>query len=653
MCGFAGFMSNSAVKFDTSKIIEDMIKTIHHRGPDDDGTWSDSSGSIFFGFKRLAILDLSIAGHQPMESFDERFTIVFNGEIYNHHELRGKLKSSLPNNFEWISNSDTETLLTAFSVWGIKETLRATVGMFALALWDQKFKKLILARDRMGEKPLYFGNVDRSFVFASELKAIKAFPNFNNSISKNSLKEFLKYNYIPAPHSIYENIYKLMPGSYATIHQDGSFHHDYFWSVNETFKQGSLNMFSSSAEAIEQIEENLSESISLQMLADVPLGAFLSGGVDSSTIVALMQEKSINPIKTFTIAFEDDNYNEAPFAKEIANHLETDHHEILVTDAEVQDVIPKLSSMYDEPFADSSQIPTHLVCKAARKNVTVALSGDAADELFGGYNRYTWTPRIWKKVSWMPFKLRRIIGKLIKVTPSILFDFLGGLVNILLPKRKKIMRFSDKFHKMAARLETSKNLSDFCHHLALIWQNPEEVINMTNFNGINQTLQNTDNDFIATDDVSQMMYDDLITYLPDDILCKVDRAAMSVSLETRVPFLDHRIIETSARIPIEMKIQNNKGKWILREILNKYVPSRLIDRPKAGFAVPIGDWIKGPLKKWAEALIEPNRLINEGYLNPEPIQKIWKEHLSGEYDWTPRLWGILMFQSWLEKTKKD
>lgn len=653
MCGFAGFFPESDFKFDATKSINGMIDAIHHRGPDDQGVWSDSSGKIFLGHKRLSILDLSEAGHQPMHSFDHKYTIVFNGEIYNHLELRDRLHHELPKNFQWTGSSDTETLLTAFSKWGINNTLRDLVGMFALALWDHDKERLILARDRMGEKPLYFGHVNNSFVFASELKALKAFPDFSNAVSKNSLKEFLKYNYIPAPLSIYENIFKLMPGSYAVISDNDSFTHDYFWSVSAAFKEGAQNPFLNSAEAIDLVEKSLTQSISSQMLADVPLGAFLSGGVDSSTIVALMQKESKDPIKTFTIAFEDDQFNEAPFAKDVAEYLGTDHQEILVTDHEVKEVIPKLSRMYDEPFADSSQIPTYLVCKAARKYVTVALSGDAADELFGGYNRYTWTPRIWNTISWIPFSIRRLIGKSIKLVPANFLDFVGNLVNILLPTNRKILRFSDKLHKMSFRLETSKTLADFCQHFALIWQNPNEVMNMENFKEVNHSLQIKDNNFSSSNEVSQMMFDDLITYLPDDILCKVDRAAMSVSLETRVPFLDHRVIELSSRVPIEMKIKENKGKWILKEILKKYVPSSLIDRPKAGFAIPVGQWIRGPLKKWAEDLIEPQRLTREGYFNPVPIQKIWQEHLSGEYDWTPRLWGILMFQSWLEDNIKD
>ena len=653
MCGFAGFVLDHKPNFDSNNVLQNMIDVIGHRGPDDEGIWHDSTESVFLGHKRLAIMDLSDAGHQPMDSYDRKLTIAFNGEIYNHLELRYKLKKCLPNNFCWRGGSDTETLITAISLWGVEEALNSSIGMFAFALWDHQKQELILARDRMGEKPLYFGRVNGAFAFASELKSIAAYPGFNMSVSKTSLRDYLKYNYIPAPASIYEDIYKLMPGSYAVFSKSHPIKFKTYWSSKKVFLSGGENQFHDTSKALSSLENYLNEAISSQMVADVPLGAFLSGGIDSSMIAALMQRQSKEPIKTFTIAFQDSFFNEAPFAKEVANHLGTDHHEILVTDKEVKEVIPKLGKMYDEPFADSSQIPTHLVCKAARQAVTVALSGDAADELFGGYNRYTWTPSIWKKFSWIPFPLRKILGFLIRAMPHQILDLLGILFNIALPKNKKIHRFSDKLHKMAARLETSKTLDDFCHHLALVWQNPEEIINMRNYSAKHsEDEQSIDSALKLNDEISQMMYDDMLTYLPDDILCKVDRAAMSVSLETRVPFLDHRLVELSSRIPINMKIREGEGKWILREILYKYIPKKLIDRPKAGFAIPIGEWIRGPLREWADNLLAPDKIMAQGYFHSEPIQKIWKEHLSGDYDWTPRLWGILMFQSWLEENIK-
>ena len=650
MCGFAGFMPSQELKPKSSLIIKEMIEAIHHRGPDGSGTWQATDGTISLGHKRLAIVDLSNAGHQPMQSYDNHFTIVFNGEIYNHLELREKLSISLNKNFLWQGSSDTETLLTAITEWGLEAALKSSVGMFAFALWDHKDEKLILARDRMGEKPLYFGKTNDSFIFSSELKSITQFPNFNNQVSKRGLREYLKYNYIPAPWSIYDGIFKLIPGSYAIVTKDHQIKFKNFWSIEDIFSKGKKESFKNYNEAVQSIEKSLNEAISLQMMADVPLGAFLSGGIDSSTIAAIMQSQSNDPIKTFTIAFENPSYNEAPFAREIAKYLGTDHQEILVTDNEAKEIIPKLSTMYDEPFADSSQIPTHLVCKAARQHVTVALSGDAADELFGGYNRYTWTPIIWSKFSWMPFIIRRILGKIIQFVPPSLVNLFEDWVNLLLPEKKKMKRSSDKFHKIGSSLEFSKTLNEFCHHFALVWQNPDEIINMKNSEDIYSDLsQNKTQNYIAQDEISQMMFDDLISYLPDDILCKVDRAAMSVSLETRVPFLDHRLVEISSRVPLSMKIRSSQGKYILREILYKHIPPELIDRPKAGFAIPVGDWIKGPLREWAEKLLDPIRIKNEGFFNVQQIQKMWRQHQSGKHDWTSKLWGILIFQSWLEK----
>ena len=650
MCGFAGFMPSQELKPKSSLIIKEMIEAIHHRGPDGSGTWQATDGTISLGHKRLAIVDLSNAGHQPMQSYDNHFTIVFNGEIYNHLELREKLSTSLNKNFLWQGSSDTETLLTAITEWGLEAALKSSVGMFAFALWDHKDEKLILARDRMGEKPLYFGKTNDSFIFSSELKSITQFPNFNNQVSKRGLREYLKYNYIPAPWSIYDGIFKLLPGSYAIVTKDHQIKFKNFWSIEDIFSKGKKEPFKNYDEAVQSIEKSLTEAISLQMLADVPLGAFLSGGIDSSTIAAIMQSQSNDPIKTFTIAFEDPSYNEAPFAREIAKYLGTDHQEVLVTDKEAKKIIPKLSTMYDEPFADSSQIPTHLVCKAARQHVTVALSGDAADELFGGYNRYTWTPIIWSKFSWMPFMMRRILGKIIQFVPPSLVNLFEGWVNLLLPEKKKMKRSSDKFHKIGSSLEFSKTLNEFCHRFALVWQNPDEIINMKNSEDIySDSSQNKNQNYIAQDEISQMMFDDLISYLPDDILCKVDRAAMSVSLETRVPFLDHRLVEISSRVPLSMKIRSSQGKYILREILYKHIPPELMDRPKAGFAIPVGDWIKGPLREWAEKLLDPIRIKNEGFFNVQKIQKMWRQHQSGKHDWTTKLWGILIFQSWLEK----
>jgi asparagine synthase (glutamine-hydrolysing) len=576
----------------------------------------------------------------------------------------------------WRGHSDTETLLAACEAWGVEETLKKTVGMFAIALWDAQTRTLHLARDRFGEKPLYYGWVgsgsNAAFVFGSELKALRAYPGFTNPVSREALALYMRFTYVPAPHSIYQNIFKLEPGCVLSFNAavppsagalltapaqplrppatQGAVSLQRWWSLADVVQAGVQSQFTDEAQALAALEQRLKDAVRLQSLADVPLGAFLSGGVDSSTIVALMQQQSGQAIKTFTVGFEEAGFDESPHARAVARHLGTDHSELFVTAAEAQGVIPQLPAMYDEPFADSSQIPTHLVCKAARQQVTVALSGDAGDELFGGYNRYFWGPRIWNRLAWLPYPARQALGAAIRAVPVAGWDALSLPLNAMLPSAQGIARAGDKAHKLAARLTGVRDLDDLYRSLVSEWQDPAQVVKGGGA-PIHVPLSLIDDPLPAdgaNQDQLRMMYRDSTTYLPDDILCKVDRAAMAISLETRVPFLDHRVAELAWQLPLHMKIRGNEGKWALRQVLYKYVPRELIDRPKAGFGIPIGQWLRGPLRDWAETLLAENRLQTEGYFYPAPIRIKWAEHLSGQRDHTASLWAVLMFQAWLE-----
>jgi len=702
MCGFSGFLTKDAsVLIRPELVATGMALAIKHRGPDDAGAWSDASAGIALGFQRLSILDLSSAGHQPMSSATGRFVMAFNGEIYNHAELRELLRLSKLGKtaLSWRGHSDSETLLACFEAWGLEETLQKTVGMFAIALWDTQTRTLHLARDRFGEKPLYYGWVSTAstaataFVFGSELKALRAYPGFANSVSREALALYMRFAYVPAPYSIYQNIYKLEPGSILSINTDfsanintalsqasnllkaadvltaplaplrppaelGGLRMQRWWSLAEIVEKGVQHRIRSEEEAIETLEQRLIDAVRVQSLADVPLGAFLSGGVDSSCIVALMQAQSSRPVKTFTVGFEEAGFDETPHARAVAHHLGTEHNEFFVSARQAQEVIAELPAIYDEPFADSSQIPTHLVCKAARQQVTVALSGDAGDELFGGYNRYFWGPRIWSRLAWMPYPARQVLGAAIKALPTGGWDALSRPMNALLPASKNFARAGDRAHKLAVRLGGVHNLDDLYNSLVSEWQDPAQVVKGNGWEiGVNlQVPVSMLSDQLPAVGAEQhqlrMMYRDTMTYLPDDILCKVDRAAMATSLETRVPFLDHRVAELAWRLPLNMKIRDGLGKWALRQVLYKYVPKELIDRPKAGFAIPVGQWLRGPLRDWAEALLDEKRLELEGYFYPKPIRDKWLQHLTGRYDHTPSLWAVLMFQSWLESSSQ-
>lgn len=645
MCGIVGLVNRRAELLNP-QVAALMAHAIAHRGPDDSGVWADHKAGIALAHRRLSVLELSPAGHQPMHSKCGRYVLIFNGEIYNHLELRSKLNSNY-----WNGGSDTETLVEAIAHWGVSKSLDSAVGMFAFALWDRQAEVLTLARDRFGEKPLYYGwqgyGDSAVFLFGSELKALKVHPVFQKKINRDALALFLRHNYIPAPYSIYEGISKLEPGHVLTLKSadltDGKLPQSKpYWSVVDSARDGVSNQWhGSEEEAIDTLDGLLRHSIKQQMLSDVPLGAFLSGGIDSSTVVAIMQSESSRRVKTFSIGFHEDGYNEAAYAKRVAEHLGTDHEELYVTAQEAMSVIPSLPTIYDEPFADSSQIPTFIVSTLAKGSVTVALTGDAGDELFCGYNRYHVAGRLWSHLSPIPVQFRSFGSKILK---SFSVDSWNRFSKVI-PGNFGGINFGEKVHKGASVLN-SCSLEDLYIRLVSHWGDPAAVVLSGNepptvLNGRRPNLS-------GLDGLQQMMVLDSLTYLPDDILVKVDRAAMGVSLETRVPFLDHRVVEFSWRLPQNLKLRDGHGKWILRQVLNKYVPKNLVERPKMGFGVPIGAWLRGPLREWAESLINESRLRQEGYFHPKLIRNKWNEHLSGKANWDYHLWDILMFQSWLE-----
>ncbi|MBO9480328.1 asparagine synthase (glutamine-hydrolyzing) [Salinisphaera sp. G21_0] len=649
MCGIAGFIGYQNLHRDSiPSVLQHMGDAIHHRGPDDTGWWCDNQAQVGLVHQRLSILDLSSAGHQPMVSDSSRFVIVFNGEIYNHLELRLELDSlASGKSTAWRGHSDTETLLAGIDAWGLEATLRRTVGMFALALWDKNERSLYLARDRMGEKPLYFGWQQGVFLFGSELKALKAHPAFKAEIDRGAIALQMRHNYIPAPYSIYSGINKLQPGYCVKVTSSEKCRQSEpwpYWSFQKAVEYGRFNPFTGNEiEAVNELDTLLRSAVAQQMIADVSLGAFLSGGVDSSTIVALMQSQSSRPVKTFTVGFNEASYNEAVHAKAVAEYLGTEHTELYVTPQQTLDVIPRLPALYDEPFSDSSQVPTFLVSEMTRRHVTVSLSGDAGDELFGGYNRYVKTQRWWESICRIPPPLRRLTGRCLKILPSCTWDQFGENIARITGNNKRWHNLGNLVSKLADVLAVSNN-SGLYRHFVTHWPDPASIV----INGVEPPTQVTQPQLHLNNILEQMMALDSLSYLPDDILCKVDRAAMGVSLETRVPMLDHRVVEFAWRLPLDMKIRDGQGKWILREVLYKYVPRELIERPKMGFSVPIDSWLRGPLRDWAESLLNEARLRQEGYFDPAPIRQKWAEHLSGRRNWQYHLWDVLMFQAWLE-----
>jgi asparagine synthase (glutamine-hydrolysing) len=649
MCGFTGYL-NAAVPINAVELLQRMGNTITHRGPDDSGIWHDNKAGIGLAHRRLSIVDLSPAGHQPMPSGSGRYVIAFNGEIYNHPILRAELETSgyAPS---WRGHSDTETLLASFDAWGIEPTVKKSIGMFAFAVWDKQTRQLTLGRDRLGEKPLYYGwqgeGEQAVFLFGSELKALRAHPAFQNTINRGAISLQLRHNYIAAPYSIYENIGKLQQGCLLTVSlQQREPKVWTYWSALQVAESGAANLFTGSKEqAVDNLEALLKDAVKQQMMADVPLGAFLSGGIDSSLIVALMQAQSAQPVKTFTIGFHEQGYNEAVDAKAIARHLGTEHTELYVTAEQAMAVIPRLPSLYDEPFSDSSQIPTFLVSQLAKQHVTVSLSGDAGDELFCGYNRYVRTANIWHKVALLPVPLRRLLTKgILSLSP----DSWTQLARFIpLFNSTRTINVGDKFHKVA-RVLNCKTVDEVYAHFSTHWFDSASIV----IGGFLPTkLVSELGNLKGLNDIQRMMILDALAYLPDDILVKVDRAAMGVSLETRVPFLDHRVVEFAWQLPQSMKLRDGQSKWALRQVLYRHVPKSLIDRPKMGFGVPIDQWLRHDLRDWAEALLDETRLQNEGFFHPAPIRKKWQEHLSGQRNWQYHLWDVLMFQAWLEAEK--
>ena len=645
MCGIAGFVNpNGLDEGYAQQIGSRMGASIAHRGPDDRGIWTDPLTGTVLVHRRLAILDLSAAGHQPMRSASGRYVIVYNGEIYNHNELR-HLLNSRNGTVGWQGHSDTETLLACIDAFGLEDTLKKLNGMFALAVYDHKDKGLYLARDRAGEKPIYYGTNGDKLYFASELKAIRAHPEFKPRVNRDALSAFLRHNYVPAPLSIYEGIHKLPPGSFVRL--DGKSDPVTYWSFNGLVASADTALPDHDETAsLDALDALIRDAVGLQMQADVPLGAFLSGGIDSSLIVALMQERSSRQINSFSIGFNEREFDEAPFAKAVAAHIGTHHTEFYVSGQQAIDVVPRLPSLYDEPFSDSSQIPTFLVSQMAREHVTVALSGDAGDELFGGYNRYSWAPSIWRHIAPLPMFLKRSMAAVLTALPPSTWNvFLSQLVKAL-PDRYRHLNPGDRLHKVAEILAMSSPM-DIYLHLISHWKSPDKiVIGATEPGGVRDRIQCMNPELSLEE---KMMLLDSQTYLPDDILVKVDRAAMGVSLETRVPFLDHRVIECAWRLPLHMKIRNGVGKWCLRQLLYKRVPKDLIERPKTGFGVPLERWLRTDLRDWAGDLLSPARLTEAGYFQQDEICRMWDEHQKGSRNWQYYLWDILMFESWREE----
>ena len=648
MCGLVGFLSTGFDADTGRRVLYHMADKIAHRGPDDSGIWFDENTQIGLGHRRLSILDRSEAGAQPMLSGSGRYLIAFNGEIYNHLQLRRDLGETM----SWRGHSDTETLLTGFDIWGVQLTVERTIGMFAFAVWDKQTQVLTLGRDRIGEKPLYYGWQKGHFLFGSELKALRMHPGFCTDINRDALALMMRHNTISAPYSIWNGIYKLMPGCLLTVSrqlQEPVITR--YWSGKDIIERGLKTPFLGSPdEAVKALEQILIDAIDMQMLADVPVGAFLSGGVDSSTIVALMQSRSMKPVRSFSIGFNEAQYNEAKYAKAVAHHLGTDHTELYVSASDALNVIPRLPQLYDEPFSDSSQIPTFLVSQLARQQVTVSLSGDGGDELFCGYNRYTMTHQVWNILSKLPTGLRDKLGKTILAMPPTVFNKVAASLMHILPKQYRVAAPGEKIRKGATMLG-SESIEALYLRMVSHWENPTQLV--IGARTLPSLFNDTEQMPSTLNNIEYMMAMDLFTYLPNDILTKVDRASMACSLETRVPFLDHRVVEFAWSLPLKYKLNNGVGKWALREVLYKYVPRSFIDRPKMGFGVPIDAWLRGPLREWAEDLLGERRLIEEGFFEPSLVREKWNAHLSGRSNCQYMLWDVLMFQAWLAENKRS
>jgi asparagine synthase (glutamine-hydrolysing) len=646
MCGFAGFVDPSqSGSYDLAGVVTRMADTLRHRGPDDSGVWTDADTGVALGFRRLSIIDLSQCGHQPMVSPDGRYVLVYNGEVYNSDDLRADLLAA---GCSFKGHSDTEVVLAAIATWGLRTALERFNGMFAFAVWDTQQRTLSLARDRIGIKPLYYGWNNGVFFFGSELKPLKRHPAFRGEIDRNVLALFFRHCYVPSPHCIYQDMHKLEPGVFLTLKTDHAPRHtarECYWSARETAERGLREPFRGSArDAEEHLDHLLRTSVHGRMRSDVPLGAMLSGGIDSSLVVALMQDLRTTPVQTFSIGFHEDRYNEAPYARAVADHLHTHHTELYVTPRDAMEVIPSLPTIYDEPFGDLSGIPTHLVSRLAREDVTVCLSGDGGDELFAGYNRYHYYRSIWRKMHLLPrWMSRAALRTLTAIPPRCLWPFSRPA-----SFQKRIQRLKNALSTAMVDSLFTNDPEVLYHTLFCHWRDPANIVKgaeepPTVYTDRSQWLQHRDI-------LLKMMYTDQVSYLPDDILTKVDRASMHNSLEVRVPLVgDHRVVEFSWSLPRRLRTRGAAGKWLLRKLLYRHVPRNLVDRPKMGFGVPMEDWLRGPLRDWAEDLLSEHRLQQEGHLDPAPIRDCWDRHLEGQQDWHYHLWDILMFQAWLQE----
>ena len=645
MCGVAGFLFTHQETDDPRDIVLRMAESLRHRGPDDGGSWVDETAGVALGHRRLSVIDLSADGRQPMISHGGRYVLSYNGEIYNFLELRDELTRE---GVRFKGGSDTEVLLAAVETWRLETVIERFVGMFAFALWDRAEKTLHLARDRMGEKPLYYGWCGKSFLFGSELKSLRAHPDWKGEISADALALYMKLGCVPGPYSIYRGIHKLPPASILSLSTSAPPGHlpepRTYWRAEDTVKRASVDRRAlSDDEALDQLEEVLKRSVRQMLRSDAPLGAFLSGGVDSSTVAALMKAESGVPVRTFSIGFHEKGYDETHHAREMVRHLQTDHTELYAGPREALEVIPHLPRLYDEPFADPSQIPTHLLCDLTREHVTVALSGDGGDELFGGYNRYFWAPRIWKWSNRLPEGVKaRIANGLVTRHPALARYY--KKISPLLPKRYGVEMAGEKLLKLA-NLFGAANLDEMYERLRAHGNTSVCLSGHRDKEGAFAS-ETVPRDLHPAE---RMMYRDMVEYLPDDILVKVDRASMGASLEVRAPYLDHRVVEFVWSLPLRLKLRGGAGKWILRRLLSRYVPASLIQRPKMGFAVPIGEWLIGPLRDWAEDLLRESRLGGEDFFHAKTIRKMWEQHASGDKDWQFRLWNVLMFQAWLDE----
>ncbi len=646
MCGIAGFVnpSRGLSRLELEELALKMAATLRHRGPDDFGVWADPAAGVSLGHRRLAIQDLSAEGHQPMQSADGRYVLIYNGEIYNFNDIKSDLQKA---GHRFRGHSDTEVMLAAFCEYGINPALEKFIGMFAFALWDRQERTLYLARDRAGEKPLYYGWNRGVFLFGSELKALRAFPNFRDDVDSQALALFMRYSYIPAPHSIYQNIFKLPPGSILKLNathfeSQATPAIEQYWSLWSAVERGLTHPFEGDAPAAaEQLTRLLNEAVARQMVADVPIGAFLSGGVDSSAIVAMMQAQSRRPIKTFSIGFANEEYDEAPFARAVAKHLGTQHTELYLHPGTLLEAIPRMPQIYDEPFADTSQIPTVLLSELARKQVTVSLSGDGGDELFGGYYLYQKTEQVWKNIRRIPHPVRNQLATLLAHAGRI-----GVEIQIRIWREP---RFSKRVFRLSELLRASEDRQLY-ELLIAQSRNLKEWVREPH---IPSSLSGA----VPWDSVPElrhrMMFNDFVRYLPDDVLVKVDRAAMSASLETRIPLLDRRVVEFAWSLPLHFKQRHGHGKWLLRQVLHRYVPRELVERPKQGFAAPVEEWVRAELRPWAEELLAESRLRQHGFFQERNVRRKWEDHLSGKGDWGRPLWNVLMFQGWLEAQKSQ